>query len=282
MKRDLTFQLRSRMQAVNLHSFHALSQTAGVSRRAIDKLRRGELENLSLGTLQRLAIALQLSLIALLTEFSEVFGEALGGESENDLNRALDNELEGNADRLTDYLMNRPTIDPLTIDPLRLASKQVNSDSAKALATPAQALEIQDLTKNLLNLQAEYDRLQTDLQTQVADLQEQFEAEALAKLSSFLTFYPVAADRARQDTQLPAVNLLPLLKPIEQMLVVWQVRTIGVIGESVAFDPQQHQLIEPFPAQPIQPGDLVQVSHCGYWHRDRLFMRAKVRAGSTI
>ena len=100
-----------------------------------------------------------------------------------------------------------------------------------------------------------------------------WQRQALDRLESFLTFWPVAADRARRDAALPAQKLVPLVKPIETMLADWDVETIGAIGETVAFDPQQHQAIGAEPA----PGALVRVTHCGYRHDGRLLFRAKVK-----
>jgi len=104
--------------------------------------------------------------------------------------------------------------------------------------------------------------------------QRRFQADALDRLESFLTFWPVAADRARHDATLPAQKILPLLKPIEQLLADWGVATIGAIGETLDFDPRQHQAIGSEPA----PGAPVRITHCGYRHGDRLLFRAKVRA----
>ena len=121
-------------------------------------------------------------------------------------------------------------------------------------------------------LQIECDRLHEELTRQAKDLTQRFQSQAIDQLESFLTFWPVAADRARRDSSLPAIKLVPLLKPIEVLLASWDVKPIGAIGEITAFDPSQHQ---PIDGQP-HSGDRVRITHCGYRHGDRLLFRAKV------
>jgi molecular chaperone GrpE (heat shock protein) len=121
-------------------------------------------------------------------------------------------------------------------------------------------------------LQAECDRLREALDRQASDLNRRFQTQAIDQLESFLTFWPVAADRARRDPSLPAIKLVPLLKPIEALLASWQVEAIGAIGQLTEFDPSLHQPI----SDQINSGDRVRVTHCGYRHGDRLLFRAKV------
>ncbi|TAF56393.1 MAG: hypothetical protein EAZ61_03280, partial [Oscillatoriales cyanobacterium] len=92
------------------------------------------------------------------------------------------------------------------------------------------------------------------LDQQATELNHRFQTQAIDQLESFLTFWPVAADRARRDPSLPAIKLVPLLKPIEVLLASWQVETIGAIGQLTEFDPTQHQPI----------GDAATVTPIGY------------------
>jgi DNA-binding Xre family transcriptional regulator len=137
------------------------------------------------------------------------------------------------------------------------------------LAGADQSLTTSDQTSVL---QAECDRLREALDQQATELNHRFQTQAIDQLESFLTFWPVAADRARRDSSLPAIKLVPLLKPIEALLTSWQVETIGAIGQLTEFDPTQHQPI----GDQLHPGDRVRVTHCGYRHADRLLFRAKV------
>lgn len=135
-------------------------------------------------------------------------------------------------------------------------------------------------------VQAECDRLREELARQANDLGQAFQAQAIDQLESFLTFWPVAVDHARRDPSLPAIKLVPLLKPIELLLASWNVKPIGVIGEVTLFDPSQHQpnqinqINQPIEDQ-LHSGDHVRVTHCGYRHGDRLLFRAKVCRKTT-
>lgn len=121
-------------------------------------------------------------------------------------------------------------------------------------------------------LQAEYQRLQDQLSQQQKQLQQKFRAESLAVLESWLIYWSAAAAAARQNPQLPAVRLLPLVKPVEQLLASWGVEPIGEVGEEVLYDPQFHQLIEGI----ANPGEMVKVRNVGYQQGDKLLHRAKV------
>jgi molecular chaperone GrpE (heat shock protein) len=120
--------------------------------------------------------------------------------------------------------------------------------------------------------QAEYDRLQTQLQTQRAELLQEFQQNALQTLESWMLQWPTAAHAAQQNPTAPAVKLLPLLRPVENLLTEWGIAPIGQVGTTIAFDPQQHQVMGAMP----NPGDPVRVRYVGYRQVDRLLHRAKV------
>jgi molecular chaperone GrpE (heat shock protein) len=120
--------------------------------------------------------------------------------------------------------------------------------------------------------QAEYDRLQTQLQTQRTALFQEFQQSALQTLESWMLQWPTAAHAAQQNPTAPAVKLLPLLRPVENLLAEWGIAPIGQVGTTIAFDPQQHQVMGAMP----NPGDPVRVRYVGYRQADRLIHRAKV------
>jgi transcriptional regulator with XRE-family HTH domain len=121
-------------------------------------------------------------------------------------------------------------------------------------------------------LQAEYNRLQGQLAEQKQVLQAAFQAEALSTIEAWLLQWPTAAYAAQQNAQVPAVRLVPLLQPVERLLVAWGVRAIAPVAAEVPYDPTQHQLME----GTAQPGDLVRIRYTGYWHGEKLLYRAKV------
>lgn len=120
-------------------------------------------------------------------------------------------------------------------------------------------------------LEQEYQRLQKQLAEQKLTLQQEFQRKSLQILESWLIQWPTAAYAAQQNPEAPAVKLLPLLRPVEQLLREWGVEAIASVGVELAFDPQQHQLMK----GTAQPGDLVKVTHVGYRQGETLLYRAK-------
>lgn len=124
----------------------------------------------------------------------------------------------------------------------------------------------------IATLQQEYQRLQTQLQQQQQLLWQEFQAATLQSLESLLLQWPTAAYAAENNPQAPAVKLLPLLRPIQQLLQEWQIETIGPVGTEVDYDPQCHQLI----GGTAEPGDRVKIRYVGYRQGEKLLYRAKV------
>lgn len=122
------------------------------------------------------------------------------------------------------------------------------------------------------NLQQEYQRLQAQLAEQRETLREEFQRSTLQSIESWLLQFPTAAYAAQQNPQLPAVRLLPLIRPIEQLVKDWGVEAIAAVGEEMPFDPQLHQLME----GSANLGDRVRIRYAGYRQGDRLLHRAKV------
>ena len=125
---------------------------------------------------------------------------------------------------------------------------------------------------SLAALRQEYQRLQQELEKQRETLMQEFQQSSLQVLESWLVQWPTAAYAAQQNQQLPAVRLLPLLRPVEQLLQEWGVEAIASVGSELPYDPQWHQLMEGI----AQPGDLVKVRYTGYRIGDKLLYRAKV------
>ena len=122
------------------------------------------------------------------------------------------------------------------------------------------------------SLKQEYQRLQQQLEQQRDTLRQEFQQVSLQALESWLVQWPTAAAAAEKNPQLAAVRLLPLIKPVEQLLKQWGVEAIASVGEEVAYDPQHHQLIEGTAA----PGEPVKVRYTGYRQGEKLLHRAKV------
>lgn len=123
------------------------------------------------------------------------------------------------------------------------------------------------------SLKQEYQRLQQQLQQQQETLSQEFQQSSLQALETWLVQWPTAAAAAAANPDLPALRLLPLIKPVERLLQQWDVEKIASVGEVVAYDPQQHQLIE----GAAEAGDRVEVRYVGYCQGDKLLYRAQVK-----
>jgi transcriptional regulator with XRE-family HTH domain len=139
------------------------------------------------------------------------------------------------------------------------------------ISAPELLAQFTDATEHA-SLQVEYDRLQTQLQTQRDSLFQEFQQTTLQTIESWMLQWPTAAHAAQQNPTAPAVKLLPLVRPVENLLVQWGIEPIGTVGETIGFDPQRHQVMGAMP----QPGDPVRVRYVGYMQSDRLLHRAKV------
>jgi transcriptional regulator with XRE-family HTH domain len=126
-------------------------------------------------------------------------------------------------------------------------------------------------------LKAECLRLQEQLEQQRSQLQQDFQRETLHTLESLLLMWPTAAHRAQQDPTLPAVRILPLLKPLDQLLQQWGIAAIGTVGEQTLYDPILDQWNTTCAEGPPQPGDAVVITHVGYRQGATIHYRAKVR-----
>lgn len=121
-------------------------------------------------------------------------------------------------------------------------------------------------------LEQEYQRLQVAIAQQRESLMQEFQLASVQILESWMLQWPTAASKAQENHNLRAQKLLPLLRPVEQLLQHWGIEAIAPVGAEIPYDPQQHQLLE----GTAQPGENVKVRYTGYRQGDKLLYRAKV------
>lgn len=126
--------------------------------------------------------------------------------------------------------------------------------------------------ESLAALKQEYQKLQQQLENQRETLKQEFQQSSLQLLESWMLQWPTAAYAAEQNQQLPAVKLLPLVRPVEQLLQQWGVEAIASVGSELPYDPQLHQLME----GTAQAGELVRVRYIGSRWGEKILHRAKV------
>lgn len=132
--------------------------------------------------------------------------------------------------------------------------------------------EKKDVTVATDFYQAEYQRLKTEMAQQRELLMQEFQQSGLQMLESWLKQWPKAVYAVQQNPQLPAVNLLPLIRPVEELVKQWGVEAIAEVGSQVAYDPRWHQLSQ----GTAEPGAMVTVKSPGYRQGDRLLYRTEV------
>jgi molecular chaperone GrpE (heat shock protein) len=132
----------------------------------------------------------------------------------------------------------------------------------------------QQMLQEIADLKKEYQRSQLQLEQQRELLLQQFQHSSLQMLESLLLQFPAAAQQARENPQLEAVKILPLIEnPLKKLLQTWGIEAIAPVGAEIAYDPQKHQLM----AGTAQPGELVKVRYTGYLQGEKLLYRAKVQ-----
>jgi len=159
----------------------------------------------------------------------------------------------------------------MQLDTLLKISQALQVPMTELLVTFGES-KIAQTVDTQVELQQEYQHLQSQMQQQRAVLMQEFQQSSLQVLESWMLQWPTAAYAAQQNPQLPAVKLLPLVRPVEQLLQQWGVEAIASIGSEVAYDPRWHQMME----GTAQPGEQVKVRYTGYQQGDRLLSRAKV------
>ena len=141
--------------------------------------------------------------------------------------------------------------------------RQVSSDRGRTSSQQSDAL---------IACRQEYQKLQQEMTQLQQTLLVEFQQASLETIESWLLQWPTAATAVRQNPQLPASKLLSLVEPVEQLVKHWNVSTIATVGEELAYDPQNHQLMKGV----AQAGELVKVRYVGYKQGDKLLYKAKV------
>ncbi|MBD2497633.1 nucleotide exchange factor GrpE [Nostoc sp. FACHB-280] len=137
----------------------------------------------------------------------------------------------------------------------------------------AEQVSTQQMLQEIADLKTEYQRSQLQIKQQRELLLQEFQQSSLQLLESLLLQFPAAAQKARENPQLEAVKILPLIEnSLKKLLQAWGIEAIAPIGAEIPYDPQRHQLM----AGTVKPGELVKVRYSGYLQGDKLLYRAKV------
>jgi molecular chaperone GrpE (heat shock protein) len=127
-------------------------------------------------------------------------------------------------------------------------------------------------TSEIDDIKAEYQCLQQKLDQQRQELRSEFEQETLQQLESMLLQLPTAAYAAQNNPAMPARNLVPLLRPLDNLLQAWGLERIAQVGERVSYDPHWHEMMD----GEAESGMIAIVRYIGYTKHGKLLYRARV------
>jgi len=103
---------------------------------------------------------------------------------------------------------------------------------------------------------------------------QEFQQSVLDILESLLLQLPTIVKAVEEYPSLPAVRLIPLLKPLESLLSAWEISAIAPVGSIVPYNPQEHQLMSEETSN--ENIDNVEIRYTGYRQNGKLLYRAKV------
>ncbi len=238
----LLFQL---MQQVGISSIAELSEISGIAGLQLSRLQYGLLPKLNVETMLKLSETLKIPFDRLLEIFCP---PSLLPSS---VQQATESERKLHADLA--------------------ASRQEYQRLQQQMEQQKETLEAEFQQSSAASRQ-EYQRLQQQMEQEKETLEAEFQQSSLETLESWLLQWPTAAAIAQKNPQLSAVKLLPLVKPVVDLLKKWGIETTATVGERVSYNPQYHQLMD----GEAQPGDLVRVRYVGYQKGEKLLYRAKV------
>lgn len=229
---DYTLKLKELMQQLGITSLNSLSHNTGVSLHKLQQLRRGNLQKFRLEELQKLSQVLNISLAKLLTTFAGVAVD----------NQDLDQDLDQGSSQVS--------------------SQVLEQDSSQDIKESPQ----------IALLRQEYQRVQNQMQEMQSHLLQEFQQTSLQTLETWLLQWERVANHARHHPEFSAAKILPLMRPVEQLIQSWGVEAIATLGAEIPYNPQGHRLQTGI----ATPGDLVKVQSPGYTYQGKLLHRAEV------
>lgn len=235
----MTQSLKTLMHDRGIPSLQALSTAAQVSLGSVKRLKQGRGQTMQVQTIAKLAQVLAVPIETLI----QLSSEPLSTDS-LPLEKKSEKELE------------------------EIPIAKISEEEPKNLAEVGSTESTINSESLSDSLREEYDRLRQQLKTQEKTLQEEFKRDALQILEPWLLQWSAAAYAAQNNPQLMAVKLLPLVRPIETLLIHWGVEPIGAVGEEVEYNPRLHQLLNS-EAESVELGTIVRVRFAGYGYRDK-------------
>jgi len=161
------------------------------------------------------------------------------------------------------YRLENGLIKNLTLDTLQKIAQALN-------------LSVESLIKAFSSKESVIENKQiNDNQLIKEELNQELQLATISTLESLLLQLPTITEAVKQNPELPATRLLPLLKPLNQLLSKWGIEAIASVGDIVTYNPQEHELMD---SESIAENEInqVKVRYVGYRQGEKLLYRAKV------
>jgi len=110
------------------------------------------------------------------------------------------------------------------------------------------------------------------LQQEMDNIKQEVQRSAFYSLESLLLQLPTVTAAIQQNPDFPSVKLLPLFRPVNQLLREWNIEPIGTVGAKAVYDPPYHEILE----GTAQEGDLVTVRYVGYKQGESVLYKTKI------
>lgn len=132
--------------------------------------------------------------------------------------------------------------------------------------------QVKELEDNIKKLEGKCENLTEKLENLPSELINKWQQESFNLLQTLLANYPTAKTMVKLKPDLPAKNVINLLKPLDKLLAKWGIESIGKPWERVAFNSQIHYGDE----ENLTPNELVYIRFIGYRQGDKVLIPAKV------
>lgn len=133
-------------------------------------------------------------------------------------------------------------------------------------------LSVKDGGKSAQIWQQEYQQLEQEMLQQAQSLKSQFQRDSIQTIESWLIQWPTAIAAIQKNPNLPAQRLIPLVKPVKELVETWGIEAIASVGEELPYNPQWHELM----SGTAEPGAKIKVRYVGYKQQDKILYKAKV------
>ena len=133
-------------------------------------------------------------------------------------------------------------------------------------------LGMEQLLAKFTHLEPNQSSAETPSQNGQAALQQKFQQQSIDTIESWLIQWPTAIAAIAKNPDLPAERLIPLVKPVKELVEQWGLTPIGEVGEELPYNPQWHELM----SGSADEGAIVKVRYVGYQQQDRILYKAKV------